>query len=396
MYTINDLKQTPNKLSEHYTKFNVSCRLLFTGHSHQAWPDVAFEAQMQAFEDAANLVDKKWEYAFENAEIFKTYIKYLMNDLKGNIALAPNTHDLILRFLSALPLKSKPKILTTNGEFHTIRRQLDRISEESIEIVKIDTDDFYSIAERLIDKIDSSFSAVMISAVFFQNAGILQDLKSIANKCNEFGVPLLVDAYHAINVIPFDIKVLGLENAFVVGGGYKYLQFGEGNCFLRFPKDLDYRPIITGWFSEFSTIGDKKGNFVQYGQGDDLFAGSTYDPVSHYRATAVIEFFHENKLTPNLLREISLYQVGQLRKRFVDADIDSNVAKFNQNIKSEHIAGFFTVQTPHAAELNKSLFEYDIYTDYRGNNLRFGPAPYISDSQINQAMDVFIKLLKQK
>ena len=40
-------------LARHYSRFRVSERVLLTGHSHQAWPDVAFSAQKQAWTDAA-------------------------------------------------------------------------------------------------------------------------------------------------------------------------------------------------------------------------------------------------------------------------------------------------------------------------------------------------------
>ena len=48
-----------NPLAPHYSRFRVAERLLLTGHSHQAWPDVALGAQA-AFEDAALDVDAKW------------------------------------------------------------------------------------------------------------------------------------------------------------------------------------------------------------------------------------------------------------------------------------------------------------------------------------------------
>ena len=57
----------PEDLAKHYTRFRVSERILLTGHSHQAWPDVAFEAQQQAWLDAAELVDDVWDKAFEKA-----------------------------------------------------------------------------------------------------------------------------------------------------------------------------------------------------------------------------------------------------------------------------------------------------------------------------------------
>ena len=54
---------TANPLAQHYSRFRVSERLLLTGHSHQAWPDVGFEAQQRAWLDAAELVDDKWARA---------------------------------------------------------------------------------------------------------------------------------------------------------------------------------------------------------------------------------------------------------------------------------------------------------------------------------------------
>jgi kynureninase len=51
---------SPNALAPHYARFGVAERLLLTGHSHQAWPDVAFEAQSAAWLDAARYVDDKW------------------------------------------------------------------------------------------------------------------------------------------------------------------------------------------------------------------------------------------------------------------------------------------------------------------------------------------------
>ena len=40
-------------LAEHYARFRVGERLLLTGHSHQAWPDVAREGVLEAYDDAA-------------------------------------------------------------------------------------------------------------------------------------------------------------------------------------------------------------------------------------------------------------------------------------------------------------------------------------------------------
>src|SRR5215204_1581873 len=109
---------TPNPLAQHYSRFRVAERLLLTGHSHQAWPDVGFEAQQRAWLDAAEFVDDKWEMAAVQAAAVRDGFARLVGDRAGNIALGQNTHELVTRWLSALPLQTRPRIVTTDGEFH--------------------------------------------------------------------------------------------------------------------------------------------------------------------------------------------------------------------------------------------------------------------------------------
>src|SRR5439155_1114004 len=86
----------------------------------------------------------------------------------------------------------------------------------------------------------------LVSAVLYDNAHLVPDLGHVLEACRRAGAELLVDAYHALNVVPFSLRTAGLGAAFVVGGGYKYCQLGEGNCFLRVPASCALRPVITG------------------------------------------------------------------------------------------------------------------------------------------------------
>ena len=58
----------PEILRKNYSRFLVEERILLTGHSHQAWPDCAESGVIEAFADAAELVDDKWDRAFAKAE----------------------------------------------------------------------------------------------------------------------------------------------------------------------------------------------------------------------------------------------------------------------------------------------------------------------------------------
>ena len=388
------MRLDPEVLAPHYSRFRVSQRLLLTGHSHQAWPDVAFEGQQRAWLDAAELADLKWEKAEAKAEHFRQGVTKLLDDPGGHIALAPNTHELVVRFLSALSLRERPRLVTSAGEFHTIRRQLDRLAEESIEVVEVAALPAATLAERLVDAVDDRTAAVLVSSVLFQNAHIVPGLGDVMEACQRAGAELLVDAYHQVNVVPFSISDDGLAQAFVVGGGYKYLQMGEGNCYMRVPGDCTLRPVITGWFSEFATLANEGSpDRTAYGEGAARFAGATYDPTSHYRAAVVLDFFEVQGMTPQTLRETSRHQVGVLSKAFDALDTDPLVIDRDRSVRLEHIGGFLALRSMRAGELSATLAARGVMTDHRGDTLRLGPAPYLTDAQLQDAVALLGELV---
>jgi kynureninase len=383
----------PNPLASHYSRFRVTDRILLTGHSHQAWPDVAFEAQQRAWLDAAELVDDKWERAFEQAARVRVGFARLLGDVPENIALGQNTHELVTRWLSALPLKTRRRIVTTTGEFHTIRRQLDRLAEERLEIIKVPARPVEELPARIAHEIDDRALAVMVSSVLFETAEIVPELHRVAASCERHGVPLLVDAYHHLNVVPFDVGAMGLERAFVTGGGYKYCQLGEGNCFLRVPTGTRLRPMVTGWFAEFNHLeatvetadAHRRPSVVAYPSGAAAFAGATYDPTSHYRAAAVFDFHAAHGLTPDRLRRISVHQVGLLEHGIKALDLNPSTARMVE-VAPDRRGGFLAVRSPHAFDVARALRQHAVFADSRGDLLRLGPAPYVSDEQLKEAV----------
>lgn len=379
---------TPESLARHYTRFRVSERILLTGHSHQAWPDVAFEGQVGAWNDAAALVDEKWDRAMEKAGRVRRGFARLLGAAADEIVLGQNTHELVIRFLSALPLGERRKLITTDGEFHSIRRQLDRLAEDGrLQVVRVASDPPDAIAERLAAAVDGRTAAVLVSSVLFGNAAIVPGLGSVAAASRRAGAELLVDVYHQLNVVPCSLPAEGLEEAFVVGGGYKYCQLGEGNCFLRVPPHARaYRPVVTGWYGEFEHLTERSAGRVAYAEGPARWAGATYDPTSHYRASRVFDFFEERGLTPERLREISRRQIQLLAGRFDALGLDPRVADRDRTIPLDRIGGFLALRAPEAGALAAALRKRGVLADHRGAVLRLGPAPYVTDDQLETAV----------
>jgi kynureninase len=185
----------------------------------------------------------------------------------------------------------------------------------------------------------------------------------------------------------------GLEETFVVGGGYKYCQFGEGNCFLRVPKNCDWRPVVTGWYAEFATLDQSPDAGVPYGLGRWAFEGSTYDPTSHYRAAKVIEFFDQQNLDVQTLRAINQAQLSFLLSEISRYQWPTSIGLPSSD--TERRGGFIVVQTPQASQLVEALRRQDVYVDSRQNNVRLGPAPYVTKGQLAESVQLLHQCVMQ-
>ena len=375
-----------NRLTPHYSHFDVGNRLLFSGHSHQAWPDVALEGLKNSFQTAATEVDNKWDPAFEQAEILRNYLRNFYDDPEGRYCLAENTHLLLVSWLSSFDLKNKPKVITTDSEFHSMYRQLHRLEEEGLEVAAVDghSDE---IVNNIEQEIDERTSAIMLSRIYFESGVINQHISEIAALARKHDIPFMIDDYHGTNVVPLSIQDENLEDCFILIGGYKYLQWGEGNCFLRFPKDCELRPAVTGWFASFSSLDEPRDDGpVTYDDGNQRFATGTYDPASQFRAAKVVEFFEDQGLTPTVLRRQYLNQVSLLKELFLEQDFEAEIIKLRHQRPLEENGGFLALQSPFARTIRAKLMDNGVFTDARGDILRFGPAPYITSDQIRQAM----------
>ena len=383
-----------NDLAVHYSRFRVGERLLLTGHSHQAWPDAGFEAQQRAWLDAAEYVDEKWARAADQAAQVREGFARLLGDTADRIALGQNTHELATRWLSALPLRDRPRIVTTDGEFHSMRRQFDRLAEEHLEVVKLTASPVDTLAARIAKAVDDRTAGVFVSSVSYETAEIVPALERVAAACAHAGASLLVDAYHHLNVVRFDIATLGLSEAFVTGGGYKYCQLGEGNCFLRVPAGCRMRPVLTGWFAEFDALEAEARGRVTYGEGASAFAGATYDPTSHYRAAAVFAFHRDRQLTIDTLHAINRQQVTRLKAAVERLDLPVRVAQVVA-MPDERRGGFLAIRMPDAPSKARALRDRGVFSDARADVLRLGPAPYLRDDQLDDTVAALDEVLER-
>ncbi len=387
------------ELRKHYSKTLKDGVILLTAHSHQAWPDIIEEAQIKSVHKAYSDVDLKWDYIF--AELVPEF-QELVSERCGNlhpelIANSENTHDLVTRVMSCFKWDASTRIVTTDSEFHSVKRQLYRLKEEGVDVEFVPVSDKVTLNERFIRTITPETDLVIISSVFFNDGYVLQNIGEIINRARDAGALFLMDAYHHFNIRRLNISDLG-DDIFVTAGGYKHAQGGEGAAWLKVPADCKLRPRITGWFADFDSFKEKEYPFpVKYGPASERFLGATRDISGLFRQTAALKFMNNMGLSVDCLEENNLMQTAYLIHLYDKYGLEEYGISLVSSRNDKERGPFLTLDTgspERSYDIYKELWQnYKVLTDTRGNNLRIGPAPYTTVDEMDTAMESLQKVL---
>lgn len=344
---------------------------------------------------AANHIEARWDEALEKSWQVREGFAELIDCEPERIALASSVHELAVRFISALPLNKRPKVITTDGEHPSINRQLYRSEEGGImDVITVPMEPAATVVERIRERIDERTAAVFISSVFFETGHVAVELDTLVPCCSRYGAQLFVDAYQSVNALSFSVRDYNLDRAFVVGGGTKYCQLGDGIAFMHVPEGYRGRPWITGWFGTFDSLADNPAGLpIAYGDDHQRFDGSSYDPTAHYRAVHVFNYFREKQLSPEFLHDVNHHQLHLLEKHFASFDFNPKIIRLTTEV--EYMGGFMSFETPYAQRLCEMLRDVGIHTDWRKNWLRMGPAPYLNDEQLLDGIHGLEEMVKR-
>ncbi|HWU93590.1 MAG TPA: hypothetical protein VN106_10135, partial [Sphingomicrobium sp.] len=201
-------------------------RLHFAAHSHHLWPDASFDGQVEAWTDAAQLADAKWDKVM--GEVWPEAQAHVARELgtgtRDEVVFASNTHDLLVRLCAAAPRPGgRPlRVLTSSGEFHSARRQFARwVESGDIAVEQIDTEPFASFPDRVLAAAASGqHDLILISQVMFGSGRIFDRITELAALGRPEGPWVVIDGYHAFMAIPRPLPL--------AGGGWGVGEFVRG------------------------------------------------------------------------------------------------------------------------------------------------------------------------
>jgi selenocysteine lyase/cysteine desulfurase len=361
-------------------------RLHMAAHSHHLWPDASYDGQLAAWNDAARFADRKWKPIMDSVwpEAQAEVASELGTEMADAIVFASNTHDFLIRLVSAAPRRGPNlRVLTSDGEFHSARRQFARWAEDGwFKLETVAVEPFDDFGERFVARAKSGdYDLILVSQVLFNSGQVFDRVEEIASLARPDGPWAVIDGYHAFMALDSPFQQFAAQSAFYLGGGYKYAMAGEGCAFLHAPPAFGERPPVTGWYAEFGDLHAPPGG-VGYTKDAMRFMGATFDPSSLYRFTAVRRMLRGEGLTT---ARISAH-VARLQQRLLDAIAGTALgdAELLNPLGDADHARFLAFRNPHAQRWCADLMAQDCITDVRGDVLRIGLAIYHDEADVDR------------
>jgi selenocysteine lyase/cysteine desulfurase len=283
------------------------------------------------------------------------------------------------------------RVLTTDGEFHSARRQIARWEEEGwINVERVAAEPFDSLSERFVERAQSGeYDLVFVSQVLFGSGRIFDQVEALAAMGKSGGPWMVVDGYHAFMALDRPFGPTPATSAFYLGGGYKYAMAGEGCAFMHAPRGFAPRPPVTGWYAELEDLSLPPDS-VGYAKDARRFLGATFDPSALYRFNAVQRMLRENGLT---IARISAH-VADLQRQLLtafDATPLGSAELLNPIGEGEH-ARFLAFRSRNAQRWYETLLARNLVTDVRGDVLRIGFGIYQDESDVGRLVSMLGEL----
>jgi selenocysteine lyase/cysteine desulfurase len=396
-------------LRHHFSIFRDAApgRIHLAAHSHHYWPDAACRAHEEAVRQAARLADAKWEPIFQELmpRLQRAIARILNLPDPGTLAFAPNTHELVCRLMSSLPLTRPPRVLTSDCEFHSFERQLARLAEEHlVEVTRVAVLPSDSFPERFLAAAASGeHDLIFVSQVFYNCGATCGDIAALTEAVASPQALIAVDGYHGFMALPTDLQRVA-PRIFYLAGGYKYAMAGEGACFMHCPPGYAPRPRDTGWFAGFGALESAAAasaastsavsDAIAYGVDGSRFMGATFDPSGLHRLAAVLDWMSGIGLTVEAIHA----HVLSLQDRFRTGVKVAPIAPLRDACLLTPMATaerghFLCYDTPQAASINARLAQAGIVTDVRGTRLRIGFGCYHTVADIDHAVAAIAAVL---
>jgi kynureninase len=305
----------------------------------------------------------------------------------GEVVMFPNVTTAQTAILTALEYEAPRNMIVMTGlDFPSVRYVYDHLATRlGARIHVVDSDDGIGIdTQRMLDAIDERTRLVSISHVLFRSAFIM-DVEAICRRAHEVGALVALDSFHAVGVIPVDVKATGVD--FLTGGVLKWLCGGPGGCFLFTSPSVstEVAPSFTGWMAHAHPFAFEPE--MEYAPGAARWLNGTPSIPSLFAAME----------GPKIVRRAGIDQIREKSIRQTTRLIELADARGFPVTAPRDAAkrgGTVAFAVPHAAEIARFLLANEVLIDYRPEaGIRIAPHFYTTDAELETAIDLIDQAL---
>jgi len=304
----------------------------------------------------------------------------LINAGEGEIVMMPNVTIAQTAVLSAIDFpRERDTVVMTELDFPSVRYAFAEMAQRlGARVVVVKSDDGISIdQEKLLAAIDERTRLVAVSHVLFRSA-YLMDANAICKRAHEVGALVSLDSFHAVGIIPVDVKRSKVD--FLTGGVLKWLCGGPGACFLYISPVLRDRlkPALTGWQAHARPFAFEE--IMEFTTG----------AFRWLNGTPVIPALYAAAEGPRILRRAGVPAIREKSIRLTSRLIalaDERGFKVNAPRDPAQRGGTVALDVPHGYEVTQHLLSRNILVDYRvGAGIRIAPHFFTKEDELEEAI----------
>jgi len=348
-----------------------------------AMPRTVADRLAEYVDDWSELGVRAWNKSWWNMPItVGDEIAPLIGAASGEVAMLPNVTMAQASVLSALDYTApRNKIVMTALDFPSVSYVYTSLATRlgaQIVVVPAASDGLGVDMEQLLDAIDERTRLVAISHVLFRSAYIV-DVAAVCKKAHQVGALVSLDSFHAVGVIPVDVKAIDCD--FLTGGVLKWLCGGPGGCFLYVGPNVRTRlePALTGWQAHKRPFGFEAE--MEYAPDAFRWLGGT----------PVIPALYAASEGPKILRRAGIEAIRAKSVRQTTRLIelaDKRGYSVHAPRDAKHRGGTVAFDVPHAYEVSQVLLKQNVIVDYRpGAGIRIAPHFYTTDAELDRAIE---------
>lgn len=216
------------------------------------------KAHREAFEDfARDKADGQNGYRrhWLVAEEVRAKIGQMTEMTSDDVALTGSASEGISLVISSVDWQAGDSVVTAEAEFASGRFATARLERLGVEVRMVPSRDGLIEIDDLIAACDDSTRLLLVSQVSYLTGQRL-DVTRLSAALEERETLLLIDASHALGVVPVDARL----SDFVVSCGYKWLlSTHTGVLIWNRQRQPDFAPLAVGWNS--ATGGAAPGQY---------------------------------------------------------------------------------------------------------------------------------------